>query len=72
MGLFVRRCKIEYAILPMDRMSDIVEAFDAYIHDRYGDSYLLPGGQPSDVKGWISVYNIKEFLKAEADKIECK
>ncbi|KAG2212276.1 hypothetical protein INT47_001635 [Mucor saturninus] len=70
MGLFVRRCKIEYAILPMDRMSDIVEAFDAYIHDRYGDSYLLPGGQPSDVKGWISVYNIKEFLKAEADKIE--
>lgn len=72
MGLFVRRCRIEYAILPIDRLADIVEAFNAYIHNNFGDSYFLPGGQTSGVKSWVSVYNIKEFLKAEANKIDSK
>lgn len=72
MGLFIRKCRVEYAYISIDQLADIIEAYNEYIHDRFGDSHFLTGGQPSHSKGWVSVYNIKEFLKSEAEKIERK
>lgn len=72
MGLFVRKCRVEYALTPNDQLADIIEAYNEYIHDGVGDSYFVTGAQSSNPKSWISVYNIKEFLKSQAQKMECK
>lgn len=66
MGMFLRRCRVEYALLPFDRLADIREAFHQYILGQSGDSQFLTQEQST----WVSVYNVKEFLKSQAEKIE--
>ncbi|KAG2234097.1 hypothetical protein INT48_000274 [Thamnidium elegans] len=66
MGMFIRRCRVEYSSLPFDRLADIREAFHQYILGQSGDSQFLNQEQST----WVSVYNIKEFLKSQAEKIE--
>lgn len=66
MGMFIRRCRVEYASMEFGRLADIREAFHQYIHGQSGDSQFLTQKQAT----WVSVYNVKEFLKTQAEKIE--
>lgn len=68
MGLFVRRCKVEYSSTSFKQLIDVREAFNQYVHGDSGDAQFL-----SEKKvNWASSYNIREFLKTQAEKIERK
>ncbi|CAO3609398.1 unnamed protein product [Mucor hiemalis] len=69
MGLFIRKCVIEYASLPFSQLLDIQGAFDLYIHHTSGDTeFLSSTNKKPDL--WISDYNVQEFLDHQAEKIE--
>ncbi|GAA5803656.1 hypothetical protein HPULCUR_009139 [Helicostylum pulchrum] len=56
MGMFIRRCRVEYASMEFGRLADIREAFHQYIHGQSGDSQFLTQKQAT----WVSVYNVKD------------
>jgi hypothetical protein len=69
LGLFVRRCRVEYAKLPFDHLLDVHKAYHQYIHGLAGDAEFTTGNDPK-AEEWLSEYNVKEFLKYQAEKIE--
>ena len=71
MGIFIRKCQVEYAAMPFSRLTDIRKAYDMYIHHLSGDSEFL-NGKSDDMNDWVSDYNVSEFLKHLAEKIERK
>lgn len=76
LGLFVRRCRIEYASAPFEKLADIQGAYDQYLHQKSGDSEFLDGNRSIEdgnaSGGWLSEYNIREFLVSQAERIERK
>lgn len=69
MGLFIRKCIVEYASLPFSQLVDIQGAYSLYIHHTPGDTEFLKNkNKGPDL--WISDYNVQEFLDYQAEKIE--
>jgi hypothetical protein len=67
MGLFVRKCRIEYATLPFDQLQDIFQAYQEYLGGFAGDAEFA---NQDATTHWISDYNVTEFLQYQAETIE--
>ncbi|KAI8641705.1 hypothetical protein BD408DRAFT_417780 [Parasitella parasitica] len=67
MGLFVRKCRIEYTILPFDQLQHIFQAYQQYLNGVAGDTEFE---NPDKSTHWISDYNVAEFLRYQAQTIE--
>ncbi|CEP19035.1 hypothetical protein [Parasitella parasitica] len=67
MGLFVRKCRIEYSTLPFDQLEHIFQAYQQYLNGIAGDTDFEV---PNKSTHWISDYNVAEFLRHQAQTIE--
>ncbi|KAL0145843.1 hypothetical protein V8B55DRAFT_1465714 [Mucor lusitanicus] len=67
MGLFVRKCKIEYATLPFDQRQDIFQAYQQFLNGVAGDAEFA---NQDITTHWISDYNVAAFLRYQAETIE--
>ncbi|EPB88032.1 hypothetical protein HMPREF1544_05210 [Mucor circinelloides 1006PhL] len=67
MGLFVRKCRIEYATLPFDQLQHIFQAYQEYLGGVAGDAEFA---NQDITTHWISNYNVAAFLRYQAETIE--
>ncbi|KAL7335558.1 hypothetical protein PS15p_201011 [Mucor circinelloides] len=67
MGLFVRKCRIEYATLPFDQLQHIFQAYQEYLGGAAGDAEFA---NQDITTHWISNYNVAAFLRYQAETIE--
>lgn len=67
MGLFVRKCRIEYATLPFDQLQHIFQAYQQFLDGVAGDTEFA---NQDITTHWISDYNVAAFLRYQAETIE--
>ncbi|KAI8387022.1 anaphase-promoting complex subunit 5-domain-containing protein [Blakeslea trispora] len=68
-GMFIRQCKVEYESMPFSQLEDVQKAHAQYVSGLSGDTELI-AETDHKIEGWISDYNVKEFLKWQAERIE--
>jgi hypothetical protein len=68
--MFVRRCIVEYSVLACNHLSDIYEAYQAYISRNDDDDNGQDG--VGDKIVWMSDYNLNSFLREQSEKLESK
>lgn len=67
MGLFVRKCRVEYATLPFDQLQHIFQAYQEFVGGVAGDAEFA---NQDITTHWISDYNVAAFLRYQAETIE--
>ncbi|OBZ89709.1 Anaphase-promoting complex subunit 5 [Choanephora cucurbitarum] len=68
-GIFIRRCRVEYENMSFKQLEDVQRAHTQYLSGLSGDAEFTTGLDPK-AEGWVSDYNVKEFLKWQAEKIQ--
>ncbi|CAO3687615.1 unnamed protein product [Rhizopus stolonifer] len=69
LGIYVRKCYIEFANSSSDRLYDIFTAFSAYCSES-SKGISIMNMEPEKTTSWVSEHNITTFLKAQAEMIE--
>ncbi|KAI8982695.1 hypothetical protein BDB01DRAFT_793832 [Pilobolus umbonatus] len=69
LGLFIRRCVMDYRMSNIIRVSGMIRAYNEYMSGISGDAYFVSGEDPRS-EGWVSEYNVQIFMKAQILQLE--